>query len=827
MIEIPGYRVLRQLGRGGMATVYLAIQESVDREVALKVMSPTLNSDPTFGERFLREARIAAKLHHRHVVAIYDVGVHRDTHYMAMEYIPGGSIMPRDGGPLALGLVLRCIREIAGALDYAHGKGFIHRDVKPDNILLREDGSSALTDFGIARAADSATVMTQAGSVVGTPFYMSPEQLRGLNVDGRSDLYALGIVLYQLLTGRVPYSASDSMAIGIMHMTAPIPRLPAPFEPLQGLLERMLAKAPEDRVQRGAQVVHEIEAIEQHLGRGRYAKLSASTVAVLPPSTPATRVQPALDSGIGRLRTEPQVGRLEGLRAEPRRYPNTATERRPLPWRKPIVLLTLLVLGVLGYTQRAALWAWWGQLRGGEDRVAALLADAERARAEGRTFGEGGSALALYRAVLALEPTEPRAQAAIASLRSELITAAGRTEPAAIEQAAAALAELQRSFPDAAELPDLVRQLEAARAAARASTPEALLARAIQAERAQRWFDGPDSALALYAQVLGTTPDSAVARDGYATALARADQALERALRQRDGSGAEAVLQQLEAAGARPEELAERRARLTQATLAEGVKAQRIQELLARAEAAFDADRLVGPGNDHAAQHFRAVLAIDPDNASARAGLQRIAERLVERADQALDRDQVDEARRWFAQARDLAPNKARLREFEERLQRAEAAPVASPPEREAEFVAGLEAMRRAIAAGQLLDPPGESAYDRLRGTMAIAPRDPRLSAAEAELADALRQATERALEARQFEQAGYLLDGLQNVRARDGAANRLRERLASLLVAEVRAALAQGDPRRARTHWTQLKDVRPEQAELGELDAALRAAGG
>ena len=228
VIEIPGYKILRQLGRGGMATVYLAMQESVQREVALKVMSPALLVDPDFGERFLREARIAAKLHHRHVVGVHDVGREGDHHYIAMEYLGGAVLLGKEGEARPPAFALRVTREIAMALNYAHAKGFVHRDVKPDNILMRDDGSSALTDFGIARASDSATHMTRTGTVIGTPHYMSPEQARGRSLDGR-DLYSLGVVLHELLTGRVPYARTTQLSVS--HITQPVPILP---EALQG-----------------------------------------------------------------------------------------------------------------------------------------------------------------------------------------------------------------------------------------------------------------------------------------------------------------------------------------------------------------------------------------------------------------------------------------------------------------------------------------------------------------------------------------------------------------------------------------------------------------
>ena len=261
MTQIPGYEIQRELGHGGMATVFLAVQNSLDRLVALKVLAPHLARDPIPKERFLREARFAANLHHPHIVEIYDVGEHDGMPFMAMAYEPGGTAAAIEGATLAPGTALRMARDIAVALDYAHQQGVVHRDVKPENILRRRDGSCVLTDFGIALAASQKTGLTNEGTSVGTPHYMSPEQLRGEKVDGRADLYSLGIVLYQLLTGKLPYQGTDGWAIGLQHINAPIPRLPLELAHLQPLLDSLLAKDPAARPQTGAELTQRIDAL--------------------------------------------------------------------------------------------------------------------------------------------------------------------------------------------------------------------------------------------------------------------------------------------------------------------------------------------------------------------------------------------------------------------------------------------------------------------------------------------------------------------------------------------------------------------------------------
>ncbi|MBX2858853.1 MAG: protein kinase [Cellvibrionaceae bacterium] len=248
-IEIPGYKIRKTIGKGGMASVYLAEQEIFERDVALKVMSRALAEDPSFGQRFFREAKIVSQLVHPNIVTVYDVGVHKNTYYLSMEYVDGGDLKSLRR-KLSLTQKVRAVRDIAKALDYAGAKGYVHRDIKPENIMFHTgDGRAVLMDFGIARAAELDSAMTQTGIAIGTPHYMSPEQAKGQAVDPRSDIYSLGVVLFLLITGAVPYNAESAVAIGIKHITEPVPRLPEPYTALQPLIDRSMAKKPEDRFQ--------------------------------------------------------------------------------------------------------------------------------------------------------------------------------------------------------------------------------------------------------------------------------------------------------------------------------------------------------------------------------------------------------------------------------------------------------------------------------------------------------------------------------------------------------------------------------------------------
>lgn len=247
-ISIPGYAIERELGVGGMARVYLAIQSSLERRVALKVMAAALAADASFSKRFLREARTIASLTHPHIVAVYEVGVTNDhLHYFSMQYLPGGDFAQRMRKGVAHAEIVRVLTGIAKALGFAHQQGVVHRDVTPGNIMFDGTDTPLLTDFGIARALSGSTRITSTGVSIGTSNYMSPEQARGGEVDARSDLYSLGALAFEALTGRPPYQGPDGFAVAYAHVFEPIPRLPAELRHWQPFIDKALAKDPKDR----------------------------------------------------------------------------------------------------------------------------------------------------------------------------------------------------------------------------------------------------------------------------------------------------------------------------------------------------------------------------------------------------------------------------------------------------------------------------------------------------------------------------------------------------------------------------------------------------
>jgi serine/threonine protein kinase len=263
---IPGYKIISKLGEGGMATVYLGIQEKLDRKVAIKILEPSLLKDEETRLRFAREAKTAASLSNFNIIQVFDIGKKGNYYYVIMEYLqdslrdrmrldPEGKVNP--------GIALRIIEALMGALDYVHSLGVLHRDIKPENIMFRQDDTPVLVDFGISRAVDKnyGKDLTSDNIVPGSPHYMSPEQCKAQKMDWRSDIYSLGVVLYELLTGKRPFEDETSIAIVLDHIQSPIPSLPEELSLYQPLIDKMMAKNRSERLRSGVEFKQLVEKI--------------------------------------------------------------------------------------------------------------------------------------------------------------------------------------------------------------------------------------------------------------------------------------------------------------------------------------------------------------------------------------------------------------------------------------------------------------------------------------------------------------------------------------------------------------------------------------
>lgn len=259
---LGAYKIESLLGSGGMADVYRATDTRLGRIVALKVLPPEFGRDQNLRARFEREVKQCAALSHRNIVTLFEVGTDGHYHFYTMQLLPGGDLAKRIRQGMDTATACKILREVSSAFSHAHRQGLVHRDVKPENIVFDENDQPVLTDFGIAKAVNSATKMTKTGMSVGTPCYISPEQARGKHVDGRSDLYSLGIIFYEMLTGDVPYKADDALATIVKHMTEPLPKLPAQFMPFQPLLEKLLAKDPAKRFADADELIRALDAVD-------------------------------------------------------------------------------------------------------------------------------------------------------------------------------------------------------------------------------------------------------------------------------------------------------------------------------------------------------------------------------------------------------------------------------------------------------------------------------------------------------------------------------------------------------------------------------------
>ncbi|WP_144393508.1 serine/threonine protein kinase [Pleionea sediminis] len=717
-ISIPGYKIIRTLGVGGQATVYLAIQKGFDREIALKVMSPALAADPSFGERFIREAKIVAKLRHPGIVTVFDVGEHDGFYYLAMEFLPETDLRTRITKGMKAKDALWVIQKVAKALHYAHSKGYIHRDVKSENILFREDGEPVLTDFGIAKASNSSTQMTQQGKLIGTPQYMSPEQCRGRKLDSRSDIYSLGIILYEMLTQNVPFDGEDSVAVCLQHVTKPVPRLSARQKHYQWLLDRMLAKKVTDRFDDAEKLSQEVE------------QFLAGDI------TLSHQTSPSVDE-IRASRDDEHAAIFDDeddMVADNRMVNRSSDKKAVWPW---IVIPLLGAVGTFGYFKQE-LWLPKAQQLLGIDSRSQSIPNND----SNDPSGKGNSQQADTRTTSSSNAEEEARQKQIAQLLVEadtleplpdldpaqvrqllqnyvrvLVLDEGNTKAiagkASTLQKAANYAEsslkdgngdrfrqyysiIESIEPEHSLLPMLDKkfsafqqnQQEQEKVAENQEQIESLLAQANQALTTNRLTSPKgESALDYYSKVLSIDPNNESAIEGIASIKNRYVKLAQQSMLSKNIESASSSIQKLRELDANDDRLAEleqqyesvkskvleerkaaaaaaekqRQEEKRKQLLADPLTQLKINSKLNAASVAYSEDRLVEPKNDSALAKYQEVLDIDYANKRAQEGIKLVESKLVDLTKKSIQEGNKVAANNWLSQLTSYFKNNSNI----------------------------------------------------------------------------------------------------------------------------------------------------------------------
>lgn len=840
--DIPGYEILRQIGSGGMSTVFLANQRSLDRRVAIKVMRRH-QGEENAEKRFLFEGRTLAKLPHRNIVAVYDIVQADDISYITMEYLSGGTLGERmaDGAQLseAIGVVV----QIAGALQFAHESGIVHRDLKPANIMYRDGSTPVLTDFGIARQQDpSATRLTQTGMLVGTPTYMSPEQIHGRELDGRSDQYSLGVMFYEMLTGAVPFKADTTISLMMAHVNHPVPPLPAALAHFQPVLDRMMAKDREQRYPDLREFVRHLKSMitasdtltmrlqfgsdqstsEQLRGLGfSDSQIHSGPRSGPGESTPSKRVAPIPSDAATRLQGVPG--------AAPARPPAT----RPVPARlaaakagkqdKPARPRWLLPAGVAGALLALSVVAWlFLQQRDSLDppiraMVNETLASADRLIAEGKLVSPAGdNAYEKVQTTLQVARDLPEALERLQRIASQLKNATrDAIERGDFAVADVRLQEAQLVVPDDAELEQLRTTLQTARLAAERETKVLdLLRQAESAIVARRLSGESDSALAYLRQAVGVDPSHAEARQRLQRLAAQLLEPADKALASGELDNAQSVLDSLAGElGSEPEwqrldnSLTEIRERQLQQ--------KRIDALLFSARQHVEAGRLAEPAGDNAIATLVRLKEFDAANAEAAALFRQIGEQLIERARTAERNNQASVALAYYEQALQAQPDNAEAAAARSALEQ-------RLGERQAQISRGLAAAREAIAANRFLAPSGQNAREALETVLSLEPGNAEAQRLRSDLPRLLRESAEAlARDGRTAAAAALAQEG-----AKAYPAERELGQLVTRLQDELSAQQAQSEREQRLNELRQLiaSDITgtSQAVQAGELLAAL-----
>lgn len=742
--DIPGYEMISKLGEGGMATVYLAIQHSLDRKVAIKVMRRQLrgNDDgpmPEFERRFLLEGRTMAKLPHRNIVAVYDIVTRDDVAYISMELLEGGTLSDRMREGLSLGEAIGVVVQLANGLEFAHRNGVIHRDLKPSNVMFRDPTTPVLTDFGIAKQSDVlASRITQTGLVLGTPTYMSPEQASGKDIDGRADQYALGILFYELLTGKPPFTGENPMAVLMGHALQPPPPLPDDLKPLQPIFNKMLAKNPDDRF---ANLLDFIKALRGLVvGNDALVKQLGSVTT----ASTSERLRALGFSG-------DYTGGSSDFALDLLRMPQTDPAMRQQTtslvmeaMKKPRLVFGITAgLGVLILS--LVLWAVFKPRTLSQDEqllVRTLLREADSLILKGDLLAPPGqNAFEDVQKVLQKDPENERGLELLTQIAGLLRANAEKVMATGDLAGASEIAnQALLVAPEDAQVQDLLKRItETQQREANAARIAELLQKASEAEKRNQ-VTGAEGAYALLRSALALDSSNA---DVLARLKALTDTEFARVrklLADADLDSAERALADLrEQFGGDPAFVA-LNAEIEQAKIVQAGKL-RLEGLLAKARSALDADRISEPAGDNAFEWFEQARQIDFGNPAVVAFKQILAERIIGDARTAQARNDIASALDRAELALRVDPDLAAAASIRDAAQQSLGA-------QKAKIATQLNLARSAIASGRLLPPATDNARDVLDALLREDPgnadamklRDalPRV------VADALRGAVER-----------------------------------------------------------------------------------
>jgi serine/threonine protein kinase len=814
-IQITGYEILRPLGSGGMSTVYLALQRSLDRKVAIKVMRRTGDSasaDAVQAEkRFLLEGRMMAKLPHRNIVAVYDIVSNEDMSYISMEYLDGGTLSDRMKAGLSLSEAVSVVVQIGSALDFAHAHGVVHRDLKPANIMFRDGATPVLTDFGIARYQDgTATRLTQTGMLVGTPTYMSPEQINGNPVDGRADLYSLGILFYELLAGVAPFRGDTPIAVLMAHLTQPPPPLPTEFQWFQPVLDRMIAK---DRDQRYPTLKEFTDDLKSRLV---HSDTLLTRLHIDPNQTSSEQLRAlgfATSSPTGERLRDSLLSNLSSSGPRPISFPPHPVP--PPPRTVPWTWITAAVGVVL-----LAIGAWLflrghGGLSKDEQELVGFWLDRAQQRIEANQLvtPADDSAYSYLQKVLQKDGENTRAQTLLAQIAKTLGDQAQQALAAGKLDAAADLDNQALLMVDDPALRTLATQIaQAKKADALKGQVRGLIERAEAAHANGRVF-GEGAAYPLLIQAQTLVPNDADVRKRLDAIVAEQLDAPRKALAGGDAASAIDQLVKLQAyLGAQPAFTALRTD--ADAALKKQQAEKSITELLARGNAQLKAAHLAEPGGDNAYETLGELSKLAGNDARAADFAKTLAKALLADARSLDGAGQSARALERAGLALQVAPSLVDAQTLKQQIE-------GRLGERAAKIAQTLSAARQAIAEQRFVPPAANDANAALQAVLAL---DPGNADAKQLLAELPKRVVDAAT-TRSHTDVGAaiaMVNAARAVFAQDAALVALSTKLQEQLGVEKAAAVAQAARERIEKTLAGSASVEQLRAAIQDLDPLL-----